>query len=1089
MHDTLVEVCKAASDAALPSSVDLTDQFPTPGDQGGQGSCTAWAVGYALKSHTEYYQHHIIEGQAWSLKSTKTQFSPAFIYNQINGGNDKGSSISTAFNLISKAGACSLYNMPYDDTDYTTQPNASQKDFASNFKSATKYPNSSYAEYSYKTVVGVEEVKQALNRGQGVVISISCYPDFSNTFKSPNGGISGAGSGDNNGVYDKINDDDKSRGYHAICIVGYDDNHLDAYGEKIPSFKIINSWGTDVGDSGYGYISYDIFKDERVSDNKGYIFYDPAIYGADSFYNEKVDYVKAKKDVRAYTNPEYYNGTTKTDRYEHTINKGDIVKIDSFIAASKGNPACFKTSDGLYISASKEQFEEYPVGAYNKVFFSGKKVTASSYNNSETSYIKCNSGDSIQYNNHNTLRIDYVINKSDSYNGYAGVKLSADSTVLTEGASGIGFWYMTPAGTNGSIALCLQGSVNKKLVQLPTTNGEWKYYKNTYTFNSSEISDIELYINGDENNCQTTPESGIIYVADLAVVGENSEPVIEDKTYYSYNYEIPDKSYGNVTSSVDNGKYSKGTEITVKATELKGSHYEFAGWYTNSSFSGNPISTSDNYTFELNNDITLYAKFVLEEGYHKVTVECDSQGCLSGLQTGVYAENNNYDKYVNTCSINKNYEFSGWTNGKYGELISTNPLYKFYINKDIDLYAHYRKIYYHLTVDFGPHGSSSRGETGYYTRGKSITVSAQPYDENYVFDCWKDGSGNVVSENSSYQFKIYSDTELHAQFVKKSTKHSIKLVNGENGTFSGAANRTYNDGDKASITAVPDEGYQFIGWKDCEKGILVSRYKTYSFYVTKSAEYQPVFGTDNSKKYYYLGVSQANEGGTIEDQSGYYEKNSTLSIIAYPNEGYRFVGWTNKSGEIVSTKTQLNVKMSGSRYYYANFEKIPYHTVELMYSPHGSFTGAYIREYIEGKKASITAVPEDGYQFVGWKIVGTDILVSRRQTYNFYVTEDVKYQPVFDKYNTTPYFYLGVYAANEGGSVSKVTGYHVTGDSFTVTATPDEGYRFVGWSKTKDGAIEFTDSSFPVRMSGSQYYYAHFEKLPEYTLTVAQTEV
>lgn len=30
--------------------VDHTDAFPTPGDQGRQGSCTAWAVGYAAKS-------------------------------------------------------------------------------------------------------------------------------------------------------------------------------------------------------------------------------------------------------------------------------------------------------------------------------------------------------------------------------------------------------------------------------------------------------------------------------------------------------------------------------------------------------------------------------------------------------------------------------------------------------------------------------------------------------------------------------------------------------------------------------------------------------------------------------------------------------------------------------------------------------------------------------------------------------------------------------------------------------------------------------------------------------------------------------
>ena len=56
MYDTLVQVCKAADIASAESSVDLSSQFPTPKSQGGQGSCTAWATTYALKSHQEYVE-------------------------------------------------------------------------------------------------------------------------------------------------------------------------------------------------------------------------------------------------------------------------------------------------------------------------------------------------------------------------------------------------------------------------------------------------------------------------------------------------------------------------------------------------------------------------------------------------------------------------------------------------------------------------------------------------------------------------------------------------------------------------------------------------------------------------------------------------------------------------------------------------------------------------------------------------------------------------------------------------------------------------------------------------------------------------
>ncbi|OAD21552.1 PKD domain containing protein, partial [Candidatus Thiomargarita nelsonii] len=69
----------------LPPSIDLSSNFPIPGYQGSQGSCVGWATAYALKS----FQERVEEG--WSLNTTEHLFSPAFIYNQINRGEDKGS--------------------------------------------------------------------------------------------------------------------------------------------------------------------------------------------------------------------------------------------------------------------------------------------------------------------------------------------------------------------------------------------------------------------------------------------------------------------------------------------------------------------------------------------------------------------------------------------------------------------------------------------------------------------------------------------------------------------------------------------------------------------------------------------------------------------------------------------------------------------------------------------------------------------------------------------------------------------------------------------------------------------------------------
>lgn len=72
------------SETELPSYVDLTDQFPAPGNQGLQSSCTAWAVAYALKSHQEYVEWGAEHN--WDLNDKNCLYSPTYIYNQLNEG-------------------------------------------------------------------------------------------------------------------------------------------------------------------------------------------------------------------------------------------------------------------------------------------------------------------------------------------------------------------------------------------------------------------------------------------------------------------------------------------------------------------------------------------------------------------------------------------------------------------------------------------------------------------------------------------------------------------------------------------------------------------------------------------------------------------------------------------------------------------------------------------------------------------------------------------------------------------------------------------------------------------------------------------
>lgn len=212
----------------LPSSVDLAEFMPPIGNQGSQGSCVAWSTAYANKSFHEYMERK--SKGTWSYTNSdgsvnyKYIFSPAFIYNQINGGRDNGSSISDAMALMVSKGAVPWEVMPYDQKNYTKQPTQQM------YQAALKYKAKEFQRVRYNEP---EEVKSQLAKGRPVVVGILISEGFYELGKQ---------------VYNESTTRGQNLGGHAITLIGYDDSRQ--------VFKFQNSWSKSWGDNGYGYISY-----------------------------------------------------------------------------------------------------------------------------------------------------------------------------------------------------------------------------------------------------------------------------------------------------------------------------------------------------------------------------------------------------------------------------------------------------------------------------------------------------------------------------------------------------------------------------------------------------------------------------------------------------------------------------------------------------------------------------------------------------------------------------------------------------------------------------------------------------------------
>jgi C1A family cysteine protease len=236
-----------------PSAVDLTSEMPPVGDQGDQNSCVGWAAGYYDKTHIEYLER--IWGWPpvpWDLDDPAHQISPSFIYNQINAGRDAGASMLDAQILLCDQGACMISDFPYHDNDYSTWPSESA------FARAIPYRDYDAWGISMMEDPGINQARIVLANHHTLVLGINVYANFDHVENYDT-------------VYTVHDKTGKSRGSHAVCIVGYDDNKQTADGPG--AFRLVNSWGTDWGNAGYCWMSYYAVHTTKAGLSQGWMYY------------------------------------------------------------------------------------------------------------------------------------------------------------------------------------------------------------------------------------------------------------------------------------------------------------------------------------------------------------------------------------------------------------------------------------------------------------------------------------------------------------------------------------------------------------------------------------------------------------------------------------------------------------------------------------------------------------------------------------------------------------------------------------------------------------------------------------------------
>ena len=213
---------------------------------------------------------------------------------------------------------------------------------------------------------------------------------------------------------------------------------------------------------------------------------------------------------------------------------------------------------------------------------------------------------------------------------------------------------------------------------------------------------------------------------------------------------------------------------------------------------------------------------------------------------------------------------------------------------------------------------------------------------------------NCVLKVPARSLSLYQNAPVWQEFFHIDASGFYYIETAVSDTLAGSVTGggAYFAGDRASVSADANPGYRFVSWSDDYP------YSIRFLEVTQDESFTAIF--EPIPVYSLTVVANDDTMGSVTG-SGEYEEGTEVTLTATPNEGYRFVTWSD--GHPYSTRI---VTVTQDESFTAIFEPIPLHTLSVVANDDtmGSVTGS--GEYEEGTEVTLTATPNEGYCLLSW---------------------------------------------------------------------------------------------------------------------------
>jgi hypothetical protein len=279
-------------------------------------------------------------------------------------------------------------------------------------------------------------------------------------------------------------------------------------------------------------------------------------------------------------------------------------------------------------------------------------------------------------------------------------------------------------------------------------------------------------------------------------------------------------------------------------------------------------------------------------------------------------------------------------------------------------------------------------------------------------------------------------------------------------TYTASQTFTWNSGSSHTVgTTSPQSGATGTrdAWGSWSDGGAIS----HTVAPTSNATYTANFTTQN-----FL-TTNAGSGGSVSPAGGWYNAGQSVTVTATPSSGFSFAGWTGSGpGSFTGATNPVDVTMNGPVTQTAGFTQNGIQ-VTVQTSPAGrsftvdggTYTAAQTFVWVAGSAHSIgTASPQSGaqgtrYVWAGWNDGGAI-------THTVSPGGNATYTASF----TTQHFLT--MNAGAGGGVSPAGNWYNAGQSVSISATPNNGFGFAGWTGSGTGSYTGSNNPATVSMNG-----------------------